>query len=225
MNNVLLAEDDTNLGFVIKDNLELNGFAVRLCADGETAWQSFQQQVPDICVLDIMLPGKDGITLARHIRQANALVPILFLTARSMQEDLVSGFKAGGDDYITKPFSMEELLLRMNVFLRRSLQTPPENNDVYRLGKYQFDYPALTLRYEHKTRLLTQKEADILRCFCLRKNEIVRREDILQAVWGSDDYFLGRSLDVFISKLRKYLQDDPQVEIINLHGIGFKLSC
>jgi DNA-binding response OmpR family regulator len=225
MTTILLAEDDPNLGFVVKDNLEINGFEVFLCEDGEKAWQAFSEKAPDICILDVMMPRKDGIALARQIRQYNLQVPILFLTAKGMKDDRIAGFMAGGDDYITKPFSIEELILRINVFLKRSKNEMLPVGTIISLGKYIFDYQGLTLTIEHNSRTLTQKEAEVLKYFCDRKKQIVKREDILRAVWGDDDYFLGRSLDVFISKLRKYLQEDPDVEITNLHGVGFRLDC
>lgn len=219
---ILLVEDDPSLGYVIKDNLEINRFHVTLCDDGEKGWQAFCQAQFDICILDVMLPRKDGFSLAQSIRKQNEAVPIIFLTAKSLKEDRLEGFKIGGDDYMTKPFSIEELVLRIGVFLKRS-QSVLIHKSNYELGEYSFDYNNLILNRGATPIQLTQKEADILKLFCLNRDRTLKREEILTTVWGDDDYFMGRSLDVFISKLRKYLKDDPQVEIINLHGIGFKL--
>ncbi len=220
---ILLVEDDPSLGFVIKDNLEMKGYQVTLCNDGESGENTFHQNAFDLCILDVMMPRKDGFTVARNIRKKNTQVPILFVTAKSMLEDKVEGFSAGGDDYITKPFSVEELQMRIEVFLRRS--TGRESIDtVFQLGKLVFDSSNLTLGQNGNTRTLTQKEADVLGLLCKNRDRVLKREEILKAVWGDDDYFLGRSMDVFISKLRKYLKDDPNVQIVNYHGIGFRLE-
>lgn len=219
---ILLVEDDINLGFVIKDNLELQGFAVTLCPDGEIGWQTYQQEPFDICILDVMLPKKDGFALAQLIRSRNAQVYIIFLTAKSLKEDKITGFKAGADDFMTKPFSIEELILRLHVFLRRTkIAQPPKTS--YALGNYTFDYSNLLLQTHDQVIQLTPKEADILKLFCHHPATIIKRNEILNSVWGSDDYFMGRSLDVFIAKLRKYLKSDKNIEIQNLHGVGFKL--
>jgi DNA-binding response OmpR family regulator len=221
--HILLVEDDINLGYVIKDNLEVRGFTVTWCNDGEKGWEQFRQQAFDICLLDIMLPRKDGISLAQAIRQQNDLVPVIFLTAKSMKEDKISGFKAGADDYITKPFSIEELVLRMEVFLKRTRKAPlPQHT--FAIGHFLFNYSNLLLTYAGHTIHLTQKEADILRMFCQHPNQVLKRQDILNAIWGDDDYFIGRSLDVFISKLRKYMKEDARITIDNLHGIGFRMT-
>jgi DNA-binding response OmpR family regulator len=219
---VLLAEDDTNLGFVIKDNLENHGYRVTLCKDGEEAWKTFKTYSFNICVLDVMMPKLDGFSLAEKIRSVNSQIPILFLTAKSMKEDKITGFKTGADDYIVKPFSVEELILRMEVFLRRTMDIKEVNK--YTLGSYTFDTTNLQLHRDGKSQPLTMREAEILKFFCENSNRVVKREDILNRVWGNDDYFTGRSMDVFISKLRKYLKDDPDVEIANHHGVGFKLE-
>ena len=220
---ILLVEDDPGLGFVIKDNLAMKGYEVTLCVDGEEGQRTFLQQPFDLCIVDVMMPKKDGFTLAQNIREKNQHVPILFVTAKSMLEDKIAGFAAGGDDYIVKPFSMEELYLRIEVFLRRSNgQSVMEKT--YSLGDYTFDCGNLTLLHASGPKILTQKEADVLKLLCLYKNKVLKREEILKSVWGTDDYFLGRSLDVFISKLRKYLKDDPAVEIVNYHGVGFRLE-
>jgi DNA-binding response OmpR family regulator len=220
---ILLVEDDASLGFVIKDNLEMKGYHVTLCNDGESGETTFHQDAFDLCILDVMMPRKDGFTVARNIRKKDTQVPILFVTAKSMLEDKVEGFSAGGDDYITKPFSVEELQMRIEVFLRRS--NGRENVDtVFKLGRFVFDSSNLTLANGDDIRTLTQKESDVLGLLCKNRERVLKREEILKAVWGDDDYFLGRSMDVFISKLRKYLKDDPTVQIVNYHGIGFRLE-
>lgn len=219
---ILLTEDDPNLGFVIKDNLEQRGYAVTLCTNGEDGFNQFNQSHYDLCILDVMMPKKDGFTLAKQIRSQNQQVPILFVTAKSMQEDKIEGFKQGGDDYIVKPFSMEELCLRIEVFLRRSV--PAQQNENFKLGNFQFDCTNFILQHGGGEKTLTQKEAEVLKLLCRNKDRVLKREEILNAVWGNDDYFLGRSMDVFISKLRKYLKDDPRVQIVNYHGVGFKLE-
>jgi DNA-binding response OmpR family regulator len=223
---ILLVEDDTSLGFVIKDNLEINGFEVNLCADGEMAWQAFRQSGFDLCILDVMLPKRDGFTLAQYIRQYDTFVPIIFLTAKSLKEDKITGFKSGGDDFITKPFSIEELLLRIEVFLKRTRYSGSQvtAQQIFKIGNFIFDYKNLALMDQNQKKYLTQKEADILHLFCLNPEVTLKREEILNKIWGDDDYFIGRSLDVFITKLRKYLKADQSVEIVNLHGIGFKLE-
>ena len=221
---ILLVEDDTNLGFVIKDNLDLNGYHVDLCENGELAWQHFNRNSYDLCVLDIMLPKMDGFSLAEKIRSINDQVPILFLSAKSMKEDKIQGFKIGADDYITKPFSIEELLLRIEVFLRRTSRNDLDKESQFEIGKYKFDYKNLCLEFGKVKKSLTKREADLLRQLCLNKDVVLKRNEILNKIWGDDDYFNGRSLDVFISKLRKYLKDDPSISIVNYHAVGFKLE-
>lgn len=220
---ILLVEDDPNLGFVVKDNLQLKGYDVTLCCDGEAGERTFGEQGFDLCILDVMMPRKDGFTLARSIREKDQRVPILFVTAKSMLEDKLEGFKVGGDDYITKPFSVEELCLRIEVFLRRS-QDVERRNETFVIGAYRFDPKNLVLAHASGEKTLTQKESDVLSLLCNNQDRILKREEILKAVWGDDDYFLGRSLDVFISKLRKYLKEDATVQIVNYHGIGFRLE-
>jgi DNA-binding response OmpR family regulator len=220
---ILLVEDDPSLGFVIKDNLEMKGYHVTLCNDGESGETTFHQDVFDLCILDVMMPRKDGFTVARNIRKKDQQVPILFVTAKSMLEDKAEGFSAGGDDYITKPFSVEELQMRIEVFLRRS-STKESVDTVFKLGQFEFDSSNLTLKDANSLRTLTQKESDVLGLLCKNRDHVLKREEILKAVWGDDDYFLGRSMDVFISKLRKYLKSDPTVQIVNYHGIGFRLE-
>jgi len=221
---ILLVEDDDSLGYVIQDNLSLKDYDVVLCKDGQDALEAYAVENFDLCLLDVMLPKIDGFQIAEHIRSSNQQVPIIFLTARSMQEDKLNGFKLGADDYITKPFSMEELLYRMEVFLKRSKGKSSLPADSYPIGDYEFDVKNLKLRHPTKEQVLTQKEANVLSYFCKNMNQVIKREEILKEVWGENDYFLGRSLDVFISKLRKYLKLDPKIKIINHHGVGFKLT-
>ena len=222
---LLLVEDDINLGFVVKDNLEDRNFDVTHVDDGEKALKIFKEKQFDLCLLDVMLPKKDGFTLAADIRAIDQEVPIIFLTAKNMKEDKLHGFRLGADDYITKPFSMEELVLRIEVFLKRSGKdrTTTIGEQMFKINSYQFDYPNLELIGPGDTKRLTQREADVLRMLCLEQEKVVKKEDILRKIWGSNDYFAGRSLDVFISKLRKYLNEDDSVEISNYHGVGFKL--
>jgi DNA-binding response OmpR family regulator len=220
---ILLAEDDSSLGFIIKDNLEMKGWKVDLFTDGESAWKAFKGKKYTLCVLDVMLPKKDGFTLAENIRTINAGVPILFLTARATREDKIEGFKKGADDYITKPFSIEELQYRVAVFIKRS-GADASFAQITQLGKFTFDHSNLNLAISGQKIELTRMEADILKMFCLQKGRLIKREEILKTVWGSDDFFLGRSLDVFISKLRKYLKADPNIEIVNQFGVGFRLE-
>ena len=223
---ILLVEDDLNLGFVIKDSLDSLGYKVNLFTDGKSGYQAFFQNSFDLCIFDVMLPKKDGFSLAEDIRQINQDTPIVFLTAKAMEADRIKGFKAGGDDYITKPFSMEEFILRVEAILKRckAIGENTVQKHLFQIGKYSFDYNNLTLSYNKKTQALTRKEADILRLLCINLNEVLKREIALNIVWGNDDYFLGRSMDVFIAKLRKYLKDDPSIQIINVHSVGFKLS-
>lgn len=225
---VLLVEDDESLGFVVKDNLEFRGFDVDLQQDGLSAKNSFAAKEYDICVLDVMLPQMDGFHLAEEIRKVNKDIPILFLTARSMKEDRIKGFKLGGDDYLTKPFSVEELILRMEVFLRRSQAREGQGGEVqesYLIGKYELNYRNLQLYFDgEEVKSLTQREADLLRLLIEHKNNLVKREFLLTQLWGDDDYFKGRSMDVFISRLRKYLKEDSSLQIKNVHGVGFRLE-
>ncbi|MDG2370082.1 MAG: response regulator transcription factor [Flavobacteriales bacterium] len=223
MKNILLVEDDDNLGFVIQDNLKLNGYKVYLCKDGEIGLKTFNEKSIDICLLDVMLPKQDGFSLAKDIRKMNNSVPIIFLTAKAMIEDKTIGFEVGADDYLTKPFNMEELLLRINAVLKRTetIKSPSANG--FQLGNLFFDdlnYQLIGL----ETKKLTKKEAEILKLLCIEKNKVIEREIILKKIWGDDSYFNGRSLDVFITKLRKYLQDEESVSIENIHGIGFSLK-
>jgi DNA-binding response OmpR family regulator len=221
---ILLVEDDPSLGFVIKDNLSIKGYEVTLCTDGEQGEQSFLESSYHLCIFDIMLPKKDGFSLARNVRARDKKIPILFLTAKAMLEDKLEGFRTGADDYITKPFSLEELYYRVEVFLRRSTETPAPVENQFRIGDYLFDYTRLALIKDNSEKSLTQKEAEVLKVLCRNQERVMKREEILTEIWGDDDYFMGRSLDVFISKLRKYLKDDETIQIVNYHGVGFRLE-
>jgi len=220
---LLLVEDDTSLGFIIKDNLELKGYSVDLYPDGEQGWMAFHTGTYDLCILDIMLPKKDGFALLDDIRKQSQQIPVLFLTARSDSKDKLEGFRKGADDYITKPFGIEELMLRIEVFLKRS-QIPVSSPDRIHLGAYTFDVRNLELKSPTHRYTLTQQEADLLGHFCKNRDQLLKRDNILLSVWGSDDYFLGRSLDVFVSRLRKYLKEDKNLAIVNQFGIGFRLT-
>lgn len=219
---LLLVEDDDSLGFIITDNLVMKGYAVDLFTDGENGWKAFKAKKYDLCILDVMLPKKDGFTLIENIRKQNQQVPVLFLTAKAGQKDKLEGFKKGADDYITKPFSIEELIYRVEVFLKRSSKNTSQT--VFQIGAYTFNAVNLILEWENKQTTLTQKEADLLKLFCRNREQLIKRDEILKSVWGNDDYFLGRSLDVFISKLRKYLKEDKNIEIVNQFGIGFRMT-
>jgi len=220
---ILLVEDDPSLGFVIQDNLAERGYDVTLSTDGRNAEDLFASEPFHLCILDVMLPKKDGFSLARAIRERNKEVPILFLTARTMVEDKLKGFQTGADDYITKPFSLEELFYRVEVFLRRS-QEAYVADSVINVGAFQFDPFSFTLRHNGEEKTLTQKEAEVLKYLYRNRDRVLKREEILTHVWGDDDYFMGRSMDVFISKLRKYLRTDPAIQIVNYHGVGFRLE-
>lgn len=222
---VLLAEDDLSLGYVIKDNLQDAGYDVVLCPDGQTAIEKFDKTQYDICLLDVMMPNKDGFTVARKIRQLSDMVPILFLTAKSMEEDKIKGFLTGADDYITKPFSMQELLLRMDVFIRRTRKLHADQVQEYSIGQMKFSYTDLKLHTASDTFTLTQKEADLLKFLCEHANHILKRDEVLLNVWGKDDYFLGRSMDVFMTKLRKYFKADPNIILETIHGVGFRFNA
>jgi DNA-binding response OmpR family regulator len=221
---ILLVEDDPSLGFVTKDVLASKGYDVTLCKDGAEGEQNFFLGNYHLCILDIMLPKMDGFSLARSIRRKNSSIPIIFLSAKSMEEDKLQGFATGADDYITKPFSLDELLCRIEVFLRRSHSNNIYQDTIVFLGKYTFDFSNLTLKNNATEKTLTQKEAEVLKLLYHNRERVLKREEILKHVWGDDDYFMGRSMDVFISKLRKYLKEDPSVQIVNYHGIGFKLE-
>lgn len=222
---ILLVEDDPNLSMVLQDFLEMLGYEVVLCPNGDEGIKTYKRQQFDLCILDVMMPKKDGFTLAAEIRQIDTVVPIIFLTAKSMKEDRIRGFQTGCDDYITKPFSTEELNLRIKAILKRCMiksNDSSEKDGIFKFGKFTFDYQNMILVADNDPLTLTRKEAELLRVFCLHKNQVLTREVALKTVWGDDGYFNGRSMDVFIAKLRKYLKDDPSVNIINIHGTGFK---
>lgn len=221
---VLLAEDDIQLGFVIKDNLEEAGYEIELCRDGQTAIDKFDKKEFDICLLDVMMPNKDGFTVAKKIRQQSDVVPVLFLTAKSMEEDKLKGFQTGADDYITKPFSMKELIARMEVFLRRTRKMHSETTEEFAIGKLRFSFTDLKLDTPAGSFSLTQREADLLKFLCQHPNKVLKREEVLTHVWGKDDYFLGRSMDVFMAKLRKHFKSDPDIVLETIHGIGFRFN-
>lgn len=225
MQKILLAEDDPNLGELIKDYLELKGkFEVVLCQDGQTALETFKSTEFDLCILDVMMPKKDGFSLGKDIRKIDTTVPIIYATAKGMMEDKTQAFELGGDDYITKPFRIEELLLRINALLKRSAKDKEEENiDKFEIGGYFFDYMGQTITFKGQSQKLSTKEAELLRLLCLKKNDVLTREEALIKIWHDDNYFTGRSMDVFLSKLRKYLKEDPNVEIVNVHGKGYKL--
>ena len=220
---ILLCEDDENLGMLLREYLQAKGYETDLCPDGEAGYRAFLKTQYDICVLDVMMPKKDGFQLATEIRQANADVPIIFLTARQLKEDILEGFKIGADDYITKPFSMEELVLRIEAILRRVRGKKNKESSVYRIGQFTFDTQKQLLTIGQKQTKLTTKENELLALLCSHTNEILQRDFALKTIWIDDNYFNARSMDVYITKLRKHLKDDPQIEIINIHGKGYKL--
>jgi len=223
----LLVEDDPGLGFVIQDTLRDQGYTVHLCRDGKEGLRQFHANQYNLCLLDVMMPKKDGFELARDIRKITEDVPIIFLTAKSMVEDKVEGFKSGADDYVIKPFSNEELLLRIEAVLKRYSNGKKDESQPTNLaiGKFTFNPDEFTLKSTGEERVLTKKEAGILKLLAEQKNKVIERELIANMVWGDDSYFVGRSLDVFITKLRKYLADDDSISITNVHGVGFKLEC
>ena len=221
---ILIVEDDPNLGQILSEYLEVKGYKTELNANGEIAWKTFNEGLFDMCILDIMMPRMDGFTLATKIREMNQEIPIIFLTAKSMKEDAVKGLKIGADDYVTKPFSMEELLLRIQAVLRRTHQGKGtvEIKDCL-IGKFHFDFETRLLNSKKHEQRLTTKESELLKLFCLNKNKTLRRSYALKTVWGNDSYFNARSMDVYIAKLRKILKEDESVQILTIHGEGFKL--
>ncbi len=225
---ILLVEDDENLGFVLKDYLEMLGYEVILEKDGQKGLEGFKihQEKLNLCILDVMLPIMDGFVVAEEIRKLNKKIPLIFLTAKSMKEDKIKGFKIGADDYITKPFSSEELSLRIDAILRRAKSSGNElpENTVFDLGEFVFDSENQVLQTPEGEHRLTKREAEVLKMLCIYKNRLLRRDVALKAIWGEDDYFMGRSMDVYITKLRKYLKGDSNITITNIHGTGFKLE-
>jgi len=221
---ILLAEDDTNLGLLLKEYLVAKGFNTSLCEDGDKAYDEFLKHPYDICIFDIMMPYRDGFTLAKDIRLINSEIPIIFLTAKSMKEDVLEGFKMGADDYMTKPFSMEELLIRIEAVLRRTSGTKQENTqEVFKLGRYTFNSKKQYLSEGEETTKLTTKESELLKLLCNNANKVLERNFALKTIWSDDNYFNARSMDVYITKLRKHLKGEPNIEIINVHGKGYKL--
>ncbi len=220
---VLLAEDEASLGMIIKESLESRNFQVSLCGDGEEALETYRSYDPDILVLDVMMPLKDGFTLAREIRRKDPDTPIIFLTAKSRTEDVVEGFGHGGNDYLRKPFSMEELIVRVNALLNR--QQVRKTNGIVEIGRYKFDYPKQLLILGNKILPLTHREAEVLLRLARQPNRLIERSQILNEIWGEDDFFNGRSMDVFITRLRKKLKQDPSIQIVNVRGFGYKLIC
>lgn len=225
---ILLVEDDPNLSLVLQDYLEMMNFEITLCRNGREGLQAFNSGEFNLCILDIMMPVMDGFTLAEEIKKQNESIPIVFLTAKSLKEDRIKGFRIGCDDYIMKPFSTEELSLRIQAILKRCLAQAANNvkeeEPIYNIGKYIFDHKNMILQFEGKDRILTRKENALLKLLYENRNQLLTRETALKSVWGNDDYFIGRSMDVFIAKLRKYLKDDPSIYITNVHGTGFKLE-
>ena len=220
---ILLCEDDENLGMLLREYLQAKGYSTVLCPDGEQGFKEFTKNKYDIAVLDVMMPKKDGFTLAQDIRQANADLPIIFLTAKTLKEDILEGFKIGADDYITKPFSMEELVFRVEAILRRVRGKKTKESPLYHIGKFVFDTQKQLLTIGDQQTKLTTKENELLALLCSHANEILQRDFALKTIWIDDNYFNARSMDVYITKLRKHLKDDDQIEIINIHGKGYKL--
>ena len=220
---ILLCEDDENLGMLLREYLNAKGFDTTLCADGEAGYNAFTENKYDLCVFDVMMPRKDGFTLAKEIKQVNKDVPIIFLTARNMKEDVYLGFELGADDYLTKPFSMEELTYRIEAVMRRSMKLKNKERTTYPLGSFTFDTQKQTLTRENNVIKLTTKECDLLSLLCVNIGEILQRDYALKTIWVDDNYFNARSMDVYITKLRKHLKADENIEIINIHGKGYKL--
>ncbi len=226
---ILLVEDDRNFGDVLKSYLEMNDFDITLATDGEQGLETFKKSKYDLCIFDVMMPKKDGFTLAKEVRDIDSEVPIIFLTAKTLKEDIVEGFRIGADDYITKPFNSEELLLRVYAILKRSGKKADPSEDIkeFELGNFHFNYPLRELTFNPSTTKeldkLSPKEAHLLRLFCVYKNDVLPRSVALTKIWGEDNYFTARSMDVFVTKLRKYLAKDKDLEIVNIHGNGFRL--
>lgn len=224
MQKILLVEDEKNFGMVLKDYLGMNGYAVTLCEDGESGLEAFKKDKYDLCILDVMMPKKDGFTLSSEIKTINKDIPLLFLTARSMRDDVVKGYKLGADDYITKPFDSEVLLLKLKVILnRQEIRSANENIFEHSIGKFSFNAKMRTLKHSKGEVKLSPKESALLNLLCQHKNDVLPREKALKQIWNEDNYFTGRSMDVYIVKLRKFLADDPSIEINNLHGNGYSL--
>lgn len=219
---ILLAEDDLNLGVLLVDYLETEGFDVKLCKDGELALKTFQSAAFDLCLLDVMMPKMDGFSLAKEIRAKDKKIPVIFITAKSLKADKLKGYDLGADDYITKPFDEEELLWKIKAVIRRIPEMRTERKtEIISIGKYLFDFNNQSLTIDGKTKRITEKECDILNYLSRHRNHVIKREELLKDIWGENDYFFGRSLDVFITKIRKYLKEDPELSIENVFGVGF----
>ena len=221
--SILLCEDDENLGMLLREYLNAKGYNAELCPDGEAGYKAFLKNKYDLCVLDVMMPKMDGFTLAQEIRKVNTEIPVIFLTAKTLKEDVLEGFKIGADDYLTKPFSMEELTFRIEAILRRVRGKKNKENSVYQIGRFVFDTQKQVLTLDGRQTKLTTKESELLSLLCAHANEILQRDFALKSIWIDDNYFNARSMDVYITKLRKHLKDDENVEIINIHGKGYKL--
>jgi two-component system OmpR family response regulator len=223
-NRILLVEDDPNFGSILKSYLELNDFDVMLKTDGKQGLSAFRSYPYDICILDVMMPEMDGFTLAREIRKLNAEIPVIFLTAKTLKEDVIEGFRTGADDYITKPFDSELLLYKIRAILKRAPRDDENQQTMFRIGKFTFNYPLRDLDHPDGSVHLSPKEAELLRLLCIAKGGVLLRKEALDRIWEADNYFTTRSMDVFIARLRKYFKNDPSVEIINIHGNGFRLT-
>ncbi|MEZ7886930.1 MAG: two-component system OmpR family response regulator [Flavobacteriales bacterium] len=221
---ILLVEDDENLGYVIQDLLSMNGYKVHLARDGKEGLLFFNKSKYDLCLIDVMMPKKDGFELAEDIQKVNNSVPLVFLTARNQKEDKIKGLKLGADDYITKPFDSDEFLLRVKAILRRSSTEKNNSDKEYKIGEYTFTPSTLILSKDDDSRRLTKKESALLKLLCEHKGKILERDVVSNLIWGDDSYFVGRSMDVFITRLRKYLKDDSAISITNIHGVGFRLE-
>lgn len=220
--DIILAEDEPALGMIVKESLETRGFNVRLCEDGEKAWKSFEEKIPQAMVLDVMMPGMDGFSLAKKVRLENEHIPIIFLTAKSQTEDVLEGFDVGGNDYLKKPFSMEELIVRIKNLLNR--QSVQKTSATYEIGDYTFNFPKQRLTYkDEEPGKLTHRESHLLYHLMQKKNKVLDRSFVLKKLWGNDDFFSGRSMDVFVTRLRKKLAKDERIEIVNVRGYGYKL--
>ena len=232
MAKILLIEDETLLGKIVKESLEVRGFDMHLATDGHEGLMMYRQLNPDLIVMDIMMPEMDGISLAKEIRRNDKHIPIIFLTAKSQTTDVVKGFESGGNDYLKKPFSMDELIVRIKELLKRNAISIAPEIQIFQIGKYRFDYNKQSLFKKEEAadekdnfQLLSHREAEILQRLCLRQNQVLERKKVLTDIWGDDNFFNARSMDVFISKLRNYLKEDPEVQIINIRGVGYKLIC
>jgi DNA-binding response OmpR family regulator len=224
--SILLAEDDPNLGQLLKNYLTAREYETTLVTDGARAMQVFRKEKYQLCLLDVMMPELDGFTLAKEIRALDPHIPVIFLTAKNLKEDVIEGFKSGADDYLTKPFSMEELIYRIEAILRRASGKPADTSaGFYTIGKFTFDVTKQILTGNDQPRKLTTKESELLELLCRHRNEVLERNFALKSIWIDDNYFNARSMDVYITKLRKYLSRDPSVEILNIHGKGYKLLC